>query len=83
MIDPGGAVTVHSVVFEASCQKAAKLWGGGEHKTIAGVETDTEVSLISLLGELFKPSQSTEHVLATPWLAGGAQISIWDSLTLL
>jgi hypothetical protein len=66
----------HSVPEPAVCQKLARLIGGGEHLTYAGVATDTVVSLNSREGEDPNPTQSTEQVADEPWLAGGHHISI-------
>lgn len=66
-MEPTGATKVQRAVLPlASCQNAAKLCGGAEQETIAGVATDTEVSLNSRLGELLEPIHSTEQVALTP-----------------
>jgi len=82
MIDPGGAVNVTSVdpAFPF-CQKPDKDNGAGLDCTCAGVDTDTDVSVISREGLLLLDGHKIEQVTAAPWDAGGVQISILLSLT--
>jgi hypothetical protein len=71
MMLPEGAIRRNSVCPVPVCQKEANDCGGGEQDTIAGVLTDTEVSLYSRGGELFAPGQVMEQVADEPTAEGG------------
>jgi hypothetical protein len=77
IMEPTGATIVITLVPVGTNQNEARDWGGGFDMIWAGEATDTVVSEISLGGELFCPTHSTEQVAAEPCDAGGVQISTW------
>lgn len=79
IIDPIGAVKVNRIFpVLPSNQKEAAVCGGGDVITCAGVDTLTDVSVISrgiIYTDAAEFGNSTLHVAALPCALGGVQIS--------
>lgn len=83
MIEPVGAVMVHSVEVELTgFQKLESDFAGAFVETCAGIAVLMVVSDTSfVLWEPSVPNHSTEQVAVEPWDAGGVQILMDLSLT--